>query len=212
MVERSPEKAGVGGSIPSLATSTFSPPFRSACVQQRDAGPSLLPADYTERRIGGPTMDRDFYLQRQNLELPIFLNVLRAIPKEQIQYKPHERSPSAEQLVWTLASEMATCVRAVTEHRGEWRHDQPPPLEEMIALFARSSHDLAAQVAQMDDAAWARNAQFFHNGQMVSEMPVCDFLWMVLFDAIHHRGQLSAYLRPMGAKVPKIYGPSADER
>ena len=37
------------------------------------------------------------------------------------------------------------------------------------------------------------------------------FLWDFMFDAIHHRGQLSAYLRPMGGKVPSIYGPSADE-
>jgi len=36
-------------------------------------------------------------------------------------------------------------------------------------------------------------------------------LWGFLFDAIHHRGQLSSYLRPMGAKVPSIYGPSADD-
>jgi len=63
----------------------------------------------------------------------------------------------------------------------------------------------------MDEAAWTKQAQFFYNGQMVSEQPAGDFLWFILFDAIHHRGQLSAYLRPMGGKVPAIYGPSADE-
>jgi uncharacterized damage-inducible protein DinB len=41
---------------------------------------------------------------------------------------------------------------------------------------------------------------------------VSQFLWFILFDAIHHRGQLSAYLRPMGGKVPSIYGPSADSK
>jgi uncharacterized damage-inducible protein DinB len=64
----------------------------------------------------------------------------------------------------------------------------------------------------MSDAEWERNAQFFYNGKMVSEQPVGEFLWMIHFDAIHHRGQLTSYLRPMGAKVPAIYGPSADER
>ena len=38
-----------------------------------------------------------------------------------------------------------------------------------------------------------------------------EMLWGFLFDAIHHRGQLSSYLRPMGAKVPSIYGPSGDD-
>jgi uncharacterized damage-inducible protein DinB len=37
-----------------------------------------------------------------------------------------------------------------------------------------------------------------------------DLGWMLLLDAIHHRGQLSTYLRPMGGTVPSIYGPSAD--
>jgi uncharacterized damage-inducible protein DinB len=44
------------------------------------------------------------------------------------------------------------------------------------------------------------------------EKPIGEWLLFVLFDAIHHRGQLSAYIRPMGGKVPAIYGPSADER
>jgi uncharacterized damage-inducible protein DinB len=42
------------------------------------------------------------------------------------------------------------------------------------------------------------------------EMPRQGLAWMLMLDAIHHRGQLSTYLRPMGGKVPSIYGPSAD--
>ena len=55
-------------------------------------------------------------------------------------------------------------------------------------------------------------ALFLYQGQVVMEKPtVVEFLWDFMFDAIHHRGQLSAYLRPMGGKVPSIYGPSADD-
>jgi uncharacterized damage-inducible protein DinB len=46
---------------------------------------------------------------------------------------------------------------------------------------------------------------------VVWETSLGDMLFGILFDAIHHRGQLSTYLRPMGAKVPSIYGPSADD-
>ena len=63
----------------------------------------------------------------------------------------------------------------------------------------------------MGDAAWEQPARFFHNGALVLEQPAGAFLWFVLFDSIHHRGQLAAYLRPMGGKVPSIYGPSADD-
>jgi uncharacterized damage-inducible protein DinB len=57
----------------------------------------------------------------------------------------------------------------------------------------------------------ARVAKFYYNGKVVSEQPIGQFLWFILFDAIHYPGQLSAYLRPMGSTVPAIYGPSADE-
>jgi uncharacterized damage-inducible protein DinB len=49
------------------------------------------------------------------------------------------------------------------------------------------------------------------NGQSVWETTLGDMLFGFLFDAVHHRGQLSSYLRPMGGKVPSIYGPSGDD-
>lgn len=155
---------------------------------------------------------REFYLARRRAELPVFLKVLRAVPPDKADYKPHERSPSTQQLVWTLTWELATCVTVAREHRGEWRTDPPPPLAEMIAQFEHSANELVELVAALDDASWDAPAKFFYGGKMVSEQPASTFLWMVHFDAIHHRGQLTTYLRPMGSKVPAIYGPSGDER
>ena len=48
-------------------------------------------------------------------------------------------------------------------------------------------------------------------GQVVFAGPVRDHCWWILFDLVHHRGQLSTYVRPMGGKVPATYGPSGDE-
>ena len=50
-----------------------------------------------------------------------------------------------------------------------------------------------------------------YQGQEVMSESGSGYAWGFFFDIIHHRGQLSTYLRPMGAKVPQIYGPSADE-
>jgi uncharacterized damage-inducible protein DinB len=47
--------------------------------------------------------------------------------------------------------------------------------------------------------------------KQMGEIRVMDFLWLMLMDSIHHRGQLSVYIRPAGGKVPSIYGPSGDE-
>jgi uncharacterized damage-inducible protein DinB len=154
---------------------------------------------------------REFFVQRRRAEFPVFMRVLRALPEGQLSYKPDERSPSAEQLVWTLTGELKACLDVVAEGKAEWKGVPPPPLGEMLALFEQWSGELTERVAEMDEAAWERPAQFYVNGKVVAEQPAGQFLWFILFDAIHHRGQLAAYLRPMGGKVPAIYGPSADE-
>ena len=155
---------------------------------------------------------REFYLERRQAEVPTFSKVLKALPKDRLSYKTHDRSQSAEQIVWTLTSELRACLEAATHFRAEWKVEPLPPPGEMVDLFEQWSNELADIVSQMDETSWNRVAQFYHNGKVVAEQPIGQFLWFILFDAIHHRGQLSAYLRPMGATVPAIYGPSADSR
>ena len=155
---------------------------------------------------------REFYLDRRRAENPIFLRVMKAIPADQIDYKPHERSPSTQQIMWTMTNELRSCLMVVRENRGEWKQDPVPSYDEMQRVFEQSLNDLTSAVENIDDATWDSTAKFYVNGKQVNEMPVGQFLWFILFDAIHHRGQLSAYLRPMGGKVPAIYGPSADSR
>ena len=82
----------------------------------------------------------------------------------------------------------------------------------MIAAFEKSYADIVDRVGKMDAAAWDRPAKLTARGKVMMEQPAREFIWMLFFDAIHHRGQLAAYLRPMGGKVPSIYGPSADTR
>ena len=74
------------------------------------------------------------------------------------------------------------------------------------------SHDAATRKLEAADTArWSGNVPFTFQGQTVMNDPGAELAWGFLLDMIHHRGQLSTYLRPMGAKVPQIYGPSADE-
>ena len=155
---------------------------------------------------------REFFVERRKAELPVFMRVLQSIPVDRLNYKPHERSPSAEQLIWTLASELRACVEIAENGCTEWRQEPAPPLGEMLERFENWSRELIHLVERMNESAWERIAQFFYQGKVISEQPAGEFLWFILFDAIHHRGQLAAYLRPMGGTVPSIYGPSADSR
>ena len=153
---------------------------------------------------------REFYLKRARAEFPVFIKVLKALPQD-LSYKPHERSPSAQQLVWTLTYEMKALIDVVDTGKCEWENITPPGLDEMIRMYEKWSSELVDKVAELDEAAQQRNAQFLYGGQVVMERPLVEFLWDFMFDAIHHRGQLSAYIRPMGGTVPSIYGPSADD-
>ncbi len=155
---------------------------------------------------------REFYLERRRAELPAFTRVFEALPADRLACRPHERSPSAEALVWRIVGGVKASIDVAATHRAESDPSPPPPLAGMRQLFARWSEELAGRVASMADAAWDEPAHFYHQGKLVLEQPAGAFLWFILFDSIHHRGQLAAYLRPMGGKVPSIYGPSADER
>jgi uncharacterized damage-inducible protein DinB len=154
---------------------------------------------------------REFYLQRLKTESPVTLQVLKSLPKDQLSYKPDERSPSAEQLAWTLTFELKACLGVVNEGKAMWESAPPPPIAQMLQQFEKWAKELADRVSQIDDAAWEQKAGFYYEGKLVTEHPAGEFLWLSLFDAIHHRGQLAAYLRPMGGKVLAIYGPSADD-
>ena len=154
--------------------------------------------------------EREFFVNRRRAELPVFMSVLRALPIEALPYKPHERSPSAEAVVWTLVKELGNCLDVVARRETEWSEEGAQPIADMLDLFERRSNDLIRQAGALDEAEWQQPIRFFYKGTLVLEQPLGEFLWFLFFDAIHHRGQLSAYLRPMGGKVPAIYGPSGD--
>ena len=96
------------------------------------------------------------------------------------------------------------------EGRIDWDEVEPPPLDEVRELLERSYASLGEKVAALDEAAWSRSVQFWAGGKRARDLLLGQLLWFFLFDAIHHRGQLSTYLRPMGGKNPSIYGPTAD--
>ena len=170
-----------------------------------------MPDRHGAMRDSGDSTHREFYLQRQRAELPAFMRVFRALPTDRLDYKPHERSLSARQIVWLLAGELKIGLDAVANNRAEWRILPPPPMHEMLEKFETWSRELLDLVSRMPETSWDRVAHFHFRGTMILEQPIGTFLWFNLFDGIHRRGQLSAYLHPMGASVPMIYEPSANK-
>ena len=156
--------------------------------------------------------DREFFRARVQAEAGGFKKMLDALPAERMEYRPHPKSPSAAEVMRTLWAELQATVDAIDRGAVEWNPPKPEARDEMLAKWDRAHAELTSRLATLDDTAWARPVTMSAGGKTYPPMPLGAFLWFLLFDAIHHRGQLSAYIRPMGGTVPGVYGRSGDEK
>jgi uncharacterized damage-inducible protein DinB len=141
------------------------------------------------------------------------LKVIRALPSDQGAFQPHPRSQSAKTLIWTFTVEQGLTVNALkgTLKMPPTFPPVPETLAEAIAAFERAAAETIETVKRTPDSRFHASSPFFTGPGKVGDMPNLDLLWLMLSDQIHHRGQLSVYVRMAGGKVPSIYGPSADE-
>jgi uncharacterized damage-inducible protein DinB len=155
--------------------------------------------------------NREYFIKRWEGEQRAFSAVLRAVPNDQLSYTPHEKSTKAGDLAWQLAEEQRLLIDLLDKQKMVWdSRPRPQSIDEINAAYDQWTNTLREKLQGFDDAKWELPAQFLFGEHVVGESTVQDFAWGFLFDLVHHRGQLAAYLRPMGAKVPSIYGPSAD--
>jgi uncharacterized damage-inducible protein DinB len=89
---------------------------------------------------------------------------------------------------------------------------KPDSMDAVVETFERGARATVERARTANDEVWNGPAKFLYDGKVAWETTASDMAWGFLFDMVHHRGQLTAYLRPMGGKVPSIYGPSGDER
>jgi uncharacterized damage-inducible protein DinB len=152
----------------------------------------------------------EFYRERHACETPLTLEVLRAVPADKLGYKPHEQSYSAEAILWTVVKGLVTRNEVADIGEADLTAGPPPSYTTMLAQFEGLSAALAVKLDHISQAGWEQTARLRAGRQIVVEKTVGELLWLFHFDLIHHRGQLTTYLRPMGSKVPSIYGKSGD--
>jgi uncharacterized damage-inducible protein DinB len=153
------------------------------------------------------------FLDRFNKEHATTLKVVRAFPPDKGTFQPHPRSSSAKKLVWTFAVEQGLVAAAIdgTLKMPPSFPPEPATLSEAIAAYEAGVKNVAAKVAKAPEARLKSKVPFFTGPGQMGEVPVGDIMWLMLMDSVHHRGQLSVYIRMAGGLVPSIYGPSADE-
>jgi uncharacterized damage-inducible protein DinB len=133
-------------------------------------------------------------------------NVLSRIP-EKSEYRPDAKSRTAQEIAWQIVCEEKMIIEALESGKAEWA---PPPMpktmKEVLDAYEQQSGDVARRWTALPAERWNGTLEFFG-----SHRPASPMAWSFLFDIVHHRGQITTYLRPMGSTVPQVYGPSADE-
>jgi uncharacterized damage-inducible protein DinB len=137
-------------------------------------------------------------------------NVIKAIPLDQGDYRPDPIAMNALALAWHIASAemrfLDSVVAGVFDISPRPKPDSIENSADLLAWYTENFQTKWAAVANMSGEHLARIIDF--RGML--QMPAVMLLGLGLRHSIHHRGQLSTYLRPMGAKVPAIYGESYD--
>jgi uncharacterized damage-inducible protein DinB len=132
--------------------------------------------------------------------------VIARIP-EGSDYRPDPKSRTASEIAWQIVCEEKMLVDALESGKMEWNPAAAPStIAEMVELYDAQSADILMRLKTLPADRWDGTLEFF--GQ---QRPASPMAWSFLFDIVHHRGQITTYLRPMGSTVPQIYGPSADE-
>ena len=156
-----------------------------------------------------PAFFQSFLAQERGL----FGKVIAAVPEDGLEYRADPKARSARHLIEHLIGHNLDLQEllddGVIHHRNQVPFDS---VETAVQQVDDSFGALIDKLSAMDEGQWSEVGQFYAGDHLVMEAPRQQLAWMMLLDAVHHRGQLSTYLRPMGSKVPSIYGPSADDQ
>lgn len=153
----------------------------------------------------------DFLLAEMTYETATTKGVLAAVPAGRLDYKPDEKSRTALGLVRHITLEDEWILTSIAN--GQFT--SPP--DDSDACGIMTPQDAVARYNERIPAAVARVKALSGEDLLrqldllgIVQMPAINFLSMAVKHSVHHRGQLSSYLRAMGGKAVGIYGPTAD--
>ena len=174
-----------------------------------------MPSVTTETEARTVPTAKQHLLQAHEREHGTTMRVLKALPKEKSELRPHSICKTARELAWMFVLCQGAMEKGMTTG-FDWSQPPafPPPPEaygEVLATLEKAHARTTELLRGLSDGDLTRAVRFFTGPGKIGDIPMHDFLWLMLNDQIHHRGQFSIYLRIADAKVPSIYGPTADE-
>ena len=147
--------------------------------------------------------DQEFFLQNVEAELPRFERVFLALPTEKLDWRPHEKSKSAIEIVRGMATNaISTPIFLKTGVVDFTKLPQPQAktVPEYWNVFKRSFNEAASIAKGLSQKDWDSESKMMAGDTVAWETTRGWMAWGMLTDLIHHRGQLSVYIRPWEAK------------
>jgi uncharacterized damage-inducible protein DinB len=151
-----------------------------------------------------------FFRERHRVESLTTAAVLRAFPPDGLSYSPHVSSSTAGTTAWTIVRCLRICNHLADSPAAQVTHDNCPSHDVLITQFEQEGSSLAEKLLRISQREWLKERSVLSGDHLLLKQPLGQILWLFHVDAIHHRGQISTFLRGLGARVPSIYGPSGD--
>jgi uncharacterized damage-inducible protein DinB len=191
-----------------------------ALLEPPRAGIFGSPRDKLMLQGGRRMAIKESLLPELDQEAAVTRRLLERLPAEKLGWQPHPKSMTLSRLVTHLTELANWGIMAITEDEidinppggGAPRRTELRSVPEILSTFDANVAHLRKAVADTSDATFQRPWTLKSSGQVIFTLPKIAVLRaMVLSHLIHHRGQLTVYLRLLDVPIPSIYGPTADE-
>lgn len=155
------------------------------------------------------------YATEFEAEIPATRKCLERIPENLFEWRPHEKSMTLGYLT-LLVAEIPRWIAVMIQEKEinfqTFKHEQPKTTREVLLYFDNNIKDAKAALQQLTEDDLLQNFVLRSGDDIMINSPLKDNISSTLNHWVHHRGQLTVYMRLNNILVPSIYGPSADEK
>jgi len=155
------------------------------------------------------------FVEELNAEVPASRKCLERIPEKLFSWKPHPKSMEMgylSLLVAEIPSWITHMIRNPDIDFATFKHYQPKTTQDLVNHLDQNVEEAKKALSEVKEGALAANFDFKGNGKVMFSSTKRQSLESIINHWVHHRGQLTVYMRLNDIAVPSIYGPSADER
>lgn len=162
---------------------------------------------------------KDFLLAEMDREIDRSRRALQEAPEGKYDWKPHDKSMTFGYLanmvatipMWIMMQLNQDELDIAPKDGGKFEQKRLDTSAELVEALDQAAAGAREAFAKTTDDHLKTNWQLKAGGKVVAEAPRHEMIQDTLLHWAHHRGQMTVYLRLMGAKVPALYGPSADD-